>query len=654
MTLTNDVYSSISNSSTGSMTNDISNGITNGESGYLHNGDKPFRRRPIVVAGCSGGTVDRSRALLDLSKLPEIDVITGDWMSEADMTVNGTRRSQLKKEIGSIEALGLSREAYHGNFLEKIQPALKYLAQNNTKVVCNAGGSNPHGLAEAVKELIKQEGLTLRVAWVEGDDVTEPVVDLIRSKTVELTNITTGKDIHSWGFEPISAQCYLGASGIAQALKDSDIIICGRVADSSPCIGAAIWWHGWEADNYKALASSLVAGHLIECSTYATGGCYSGFKKWQGKAVDLGFPIAHISHTGDFEISKEPGRDGEVSVETLTTQLVYEIQGPLYYNSTVVACLEGIRMESVGPDRVRVTRVEGLPPPPTTKVGITALGGYRAEYHIYLTGLDIKEKAEMVKTQTIAAMGPKVHQQFKRLEFQVVGSPDPDARSQDAATVDLRIFAQASDPELLAPGKFLTWCKMNILQGCPGLTPVTDPRQGTAKPYYEYWVALLDQSLVKESVHLHDGEVLHISSPAVTRTYPSQQKSYDPSDPVSAETWGPTTRVPLGYVVLGRSGDKSSDANLGLFVRHDDEWDWLRSTFTISKLKELLADDYLGKPIDRFEIPGLKAVHFLLHDHLDGGYSAGSTLDCLGKNLVEYIRAKAIDVPVKFVERGRI
>ncbi|KAK4934555.1 hypothetical protein LTR10_024213 [Elasticomyces elasticus] len=263
-------------------------------------------------------------------------------------------------------------------------------------------------------------------------------------------------------------------SGIARALEDSDIVICGRVADSSPCISAAIWWHGRAKDNFPALGSALVAGYLTECSTYTIGGGFSGFKKYQGKYTDLGFPLAYISHNGDFEISLEPGKDGEVSVETLITQLIYEIQGPLYYNSSVVPVLEDIRMENVGSNRVKVIGVQGLPPLLTTKASTIAFGGYRAEYHVYLIGLDIEEKAAMVKAQTLAAMGSDVQKQFKLLKFHIAGKPDPQARTQDAATVDLRIYVQAADPELLAPEKFLTWCKINILQSCPGLTPATD------------------------------------------------------------------------------------------------------------------------------------------------------------------------------------
>ena len=372
-----------------------------------------------------------------------------------------------------------------------------------------------------------------------------------------------------------------------------------------------------------------------------------------GRAVDLGFPIAHIDHNVGVEISLEPGKDGEVSIATLTSQLVYEIQGPPYFNSSVVACLEGMYLDQVGTNRVRISGITGLPPPSTTKVGITAHGGYRAEYHVYLTGLDIEEKVAMVKAQTIAAMGPENYK-FSQLLFQVIGQPNPEARTQDAATVDLRIFAQASDPTLLAPDGFLTWYNANILQSCPGLTPSTDSRQGIGKPYFEYWVTLIDQDLVRECVHLPNGESVVIPRLLSVQSYPLQQRSYETTDALPAGTWGPTILVPLGYVVLGRSGDKSSDVNVGFFVRYSDEWDWLRSTFTIQFLRELLANDDQGKPIDRFEIAGLKAVHFLLKDHVERGYNADAMLDCLGKNLVEYLKANPIDVPVKFAERGRI
>jgi hypothetical protein len=181
--------------------------------------------------------------------------------------------------------------------------------------------------------------------------------------------------------------------GIAEAFKaGADIIICGRVSDASPTIGAAAWWYDWDRSNLDALAGALIAGHLIECSAYVTGGYYSGFKKLMDGCENLGFPIAAIETSGDTVLTKEAGTGGELSVDTVTSQLVYEIQGPLYYNSDVTANIEGIKFLQVGKDEVRMTGVKGLPPPPTTKVGITAHGGFQAEFHYLFAGLDIKEK----------------------------------------------------------------------------------------------------------------------------------------------------------------------------------------------------------------------------------------------------------------------
>ncbi|OAG35214.1 hypothetical protein AYO21_10612 [Fonsecaea monophora] len=626
--------------------------------------------RPIAVAGASGGALDRFRGLTDLSKLPEIDVIVGDWMSEANMTMRGVEVAELKKkkakldgQVGTVSEvngdstselgfLSRSRGGYDPYFLEQLEPALENLAANGIRLACNSGGSNPRGLAEAVKSLVSAKGLKLDVAWVDGDDVSDVTLDLW-AKGERFPGLPTGKDIQDWPFDPLCAQCYLGGVGVAKAFESgAAIVICGRIADASALVGACMWWFNWQRETHiQELAGALVAGHLTECSTYVTGGCYAGFKEFGTKDVDLSFPIAWIESNGEFELGMEPGHDGKVTVDTAVTQLLYEIQGPLYFNSDVVANLEGVQMQQIGPNRVRVTGVEGLPPPPTTKVGITARGGYRAQFHYYLTGLDVDEKAAVVERQTRHMMGENLPK-FHCLSFNLAGRPAINPRNQNEATVDYRIFAQSRDKDVM--NMFGTWCKSNILQSYPGGTPHTDVRTSLPKPYFEYWVSLLPQEKVHHQVHLADGSSVTIPPPQLTRVYPTQQKSYDTPHPVPLDTFGATENCPLGYRVLGRSGDKSSDANVGLFVRHDDEWEWLRSFLTIDKVKELLGEDYVGKPIDRFEIPALRAVHFLLRDHLDRGYNSSSGFDTLGKNVVEYLRAKYVDIPVTFLQRGRI
>lgn len=170
----------------------------------------------------------------------------------------------------------------------------------------------------------------------------------------------TGKDLKDWGHDPICAQCYLGGSGIAAVFAaGADIVVCGRVADASVAVGPAMWWHGWTRDNLDELAGTLMLGHIIECSTYATGGYYSGFKELGIHDTDMGYPIAAIDHKGEGIVYMEKDRDGLVTPASITSQLLYEIQGQIYYNSDVAANIENIRLEQVGKDQVKVSGVKG-------------------------------------------------------------------------------------------------------------------------------------------------------------------------------------------------------------------------------------------------------------------------------------------------------
>ncbi|KFY65081.1 hypothetical protein V496_02826 [Pseudogymnoascus sp. VKM F-4515 (FW-2607)] len=625
----------------------------------------PVSDRGVRIGGASGGFSDRVIAIERLAKNAECDVIVGDWLSEMTMTVHGAGKFRNIQKSGSQpESLEESAKnaMFAENFIDCFKPAIPYLAQNQLKLAVNAGASDSEILAKLVKKMCEDAGHPLNVAWIEGDDVTEEVNKLI-AKGEKFESLMHGKNLEEWGFDPICAQAYLGGLGIAEALKQgADIVICGRVADAAPTIGAAAWWHDWKPDQYDELAGSLVAGHLIECASYVCGGYYSAFKDLMkaGKHLNVGFPIAEIDSKGECILSKEKHTGGCVTVGSVTSQLLYEIQGPLYYNSDVVAQLEGIQMEQLGEDRVLIKGVKGLPPPPTTKIGITATAGYQAEYHVYLVGLDIEEKAAFTEAQILESLGKEQLKKFSMLKFHINGSSPIDARNQDVATVDFRVFAQSPDRDLLRmanPDGFFRRSMTTFLEGVPGASLGNDMRQAEGKPYYEYWVTLFPQSAINHRVHCLFGEqrITAMGIPPKTQEYPRQQPSYETKDPVDLSNFGETVRAPLGYVVLGRGGDKASDCNNGFFVRHDDEWDWLRSLLTVDKIKELLGpEEYVGKPIDRFEIPNLRAVHFLLHDHLDRGYNACSTYDTLGKNCMEYLRAKTVDIPKNFLDRGRI
>ncbi|KAH7348296.1 hypothetical protein BKA65DRAFT_257917 [Rhexocercosporidium sp. MPI-PUGE-AT-0058] len=615
------------------------------------------RKRALRIAGSSGGFTDRQRAIHSLAGC-DVDVIVGDWMSECTMSWHGAAKSAILAKGSSDNRPGL----YDPSFMANLTPALPLLAEKGIKLAVNAGASDTEMLASTVQAKIRELGLQgrLKVAWIQGDEVLDVVNRLLKGGE-KFENICFGGELKDWGFEPVAAQCYLGGAGIAEAfIQGADIVICGRVADAAPAIGAAMWWHGWDRNtDFNQLAGSLIAGHLIECSSYVCGGYYSGFKELFDGCENVGFPIAEVFVDGSCALVKEPDTGGEISVGTVASQLLYEIQGPQYFGSDVVAVLEDINMKQEGKDRVLVTGVKGKPPPTTTKVGITAFGGYQAEFHFLLVGLDLEQKAEWTERQVRTSMGKNVDR-FSCLKFTLNGYCPEDPLNQDVATVDFRVFAQTKDRSLVVkdtievPG-FNRWCLENFLQSCPGATIENDIRQSAGKEFYEYWAALLPQKEVNHQVNLlWAGQTIDVPPSPRMELYTTRQWSYETKDPVSLSSFGPTTRGPMGWRVLGRSGDKASDANVGFFVRYDDEWDWLRSVLTVEKIIQLLGPEYNGKLVERFEIPGIKAVHFLLHDHLDRSYNATSTYDGLGKNLCEYLRAKYVDIPNSFLRRGRI
>ncbi|CAM1505007.1 Fc.00g106440.m01.CDS01 [Cosmosporella sp. VM-42] len=619
-------------------------------------------RRPVRIGGASGGFTDRVAAISRLAKDPGVDAIVGDWLSENVMTGYGAGKARQDPSVVERSLDERKQTAmYASTFLQCFEPAIPFLAKNKTKLAVNAGASDTELLANVVLDMVQKAGYNMNVAWVEGDDVTVPFKKMV-SDGHAFKSVTDGKSLKEWGHEPLCAQAYLGSLGIAEALRQgADIVICGRVSDAAPTIGLAAWWHKWKADQFDELAGALIAGHLIECSAFVTGGYYSRFKELMKakKHLGLGFPIAEVFGNGECNITKESQTNGVVNIETVTSQLVYEISGPLYFNSDVVADLHNIQMQQLGEDVVHVSGLKGLPPPPTTRVGITAHGGYQAEWHFYLVGLDIEEKCQWMEEQARHAIGEELIKEFTMLKFHVHGSSPVNPINQEIATVDFRIFAQGPRAELFdgsLPDGFARKLYETVLQSCPGVSRPNDLRQSAPKSYWEYFVTLIPQSVCTHRVHLLFGDksITPIPMPPVTKDH-GPQESYDAKNTRSLDSFGPTIGAPLGWVALSRSGDKASDANVGFFVSDDEQWEWLRAILTIAKLKELLGPhEYSGGRVDRFELANIRAVHFLLKNHLDRGYNSGSKLDTLAKNLGEYLRAKVVPVPKKFIESGHL
>src|SRR5580704_13128423 len=304
----------------------------------------------LRIANCSGFFGDRLTAPRELLEGGPIDVLTGDYLAELTMLI-------LWKTRQRDPALGYAR-----TFYRQMEEVLATCVERGVKVVANAGGLNPAGLARALRDLAARLGIDVHVAHVEGDDILGRLGPL-QAAGDPLAHLDTGRPLVEAGSDPVSANAYLGGFGIAEALSGgADVVVTGRVTDASLVVGPAAWWFGWSRTDWDRLAGAVVVGHVIECGTQTTGGNYAFFGEVPG-LEHPGFPIAEMAADGSAVITKHPGTGGLVSVGTVTAQLLYEIAGPRYPNADVVADFSTINLEQVGPDRVRLWGVSGQPAP---------------------------------------------------------------------------------------------------------------------------------------------------------------------------------------------------------------------------------------------------------------------------------------------------
>ncbi|WJG35106.1 uncharacterized protein FOBCDRAFT_249301 [Fusarium oxysporum Fo47] len=608
---------------------------------------KMLDRPPIRIGNVSGATGDHPHAMSRMVRSGNVHVITGDWLSEMNIAWNAITKQEVDPNLG-----------YENGFYEQLDECLDDIMQRDIRVVTNAGALNTDALYDKVRALCEKRGYgDCVVAKVLGDDVSDVVMDRERRRDVQITHLDHPEQtLDSWGFTPCCATAYIGCWGIVQALRSgARIVICGRCTDASPVMGAAAWYHGWREDQYEELAGSLLAAHLIECGPYVVGANFSGFKDFLPELVDIAFPIAEIDPRGRCTIGRTAEGGGRVTKETVTAQLLYELQGHLYLNPDVVADLSGVQVEQESENRVSVSGVKGLPPPPTAKVMIAAKGGFQAEATFYINGLDVFEKAAMMKNQ-LAHMFKDSN--FSRLSIELYGTPADNPTSQQAGTVSLRVFAQARRKEDIDAPKFKVPIYALRMQSYPGYHMNLDFRTMVPKPFMEMFPALMPVSAIEHRVEMSTGASHRIEPPAKTAKYPIVRPSTETHGPVDMLTFGPTEWAPLGSVVHARSGDKGDNSNVGFFVRNDDEYAWLRNLLTVSKLKQLFGDDWFkGDPerrVERVEFPGINAVHFRVLDNLNGGIASSDRIDGLGKGIGEYLRSRYVDVPKAFLERGRI
>ncbi|MGU3435680.1 acyclic terpene utilization AtuA family protein [Actinomycetes bacterium M1A6_2h] len=565
----------------------------------------------IRVGNCSGFYGDRLSAMREMLEGGELDYLTGDYLAELTMLILG--RDRMKDPS----------RGYAKTFLRQLEECLGLAAGKNVTIVANAGGLNPAGLADAVRDLSEKLGVATTVAHVEGDDL------LSRAAELELGT-------------PLTANAYLGAFGIARCLDaGAQVVVTGRVTDASVVVAPAISRFGWTRTDYDKLAGAVVAGHVIECGTQATGGNYSFFTEIADMSRP-GFPIAEIHDDGSSVITKHDGTPGAVSVGTVTAQLMYEITGARYLGPDVTARMDSVSLEQQAPDRVLISGVTGEPPPATLKVSRNLLGGFRNEMTFVLTGLDVEAKSELAQSQMIAALQPPP----REIDWTLARTDHPDADSEEAASALLRVVVRDDDADKV--GRVFSAAAVELaLASYPGFHVTTPP--AAASPYGVFEPGYVDQKAPEHVAVLPDGERVDIEPPSHTAPAESEPEQQLPTQ-LPAES---TVRAPLGTVAAARSGDKGGNANVGVWVRTDVEWAWLAHELTVDTLTELLPET-ADLVVSRHVFPNIKAVNFVVEGILGQGVASQARFDPQAKGLGEWLRARHVDIPESVAFRGGI
>ncbi|WP_426245502.1 acyclic terpene utilization AtuA family protein [Nocardioides sp. LHG3406-4] len=560
----------------------------------------------LRIGNCSGFYGDRLAAMREMVSGGQLDVLTGDYLAELTMLILG--KDQLKDpELG-----------YARTFVRQVEDCLGLALESGVRIVSNAGGLNPAGLADRLREVARGLGLDPSIAHIEGDDV------------------------RALGLEgALTANAYLGGFGIAAALTaGADIVVTGRVTDASLVVGPAVAHFGWGPTSYDELAGAVVAGHVIECGTQATGGNFSGFLRLD-RSRPLGFPLAEIAADGSSVITKHGGTGGAVDVDTVTAQLVYEISSPRYLGPDVTTHLDTVELAQQADDRVAISGVRGSAPPARLKVCVNELGGYRNQAEFVLTGLDIGAKAAWVREQLAPGLT------CERVEWSEPAAPVADADTEEAASVRLRCLVQDARPDPV--GRAFTAATVELaLASYPGFTMTAPPGRPTA--YGIYRAEYVDRGRVRHTVVHFDG----------TREVIADPTEFGADDPVVGRRPSPfpapsdtrTRRLPLGAFVHARSGDKGGDANVGLWVAHDDSVGdgkhaarvtWLAKLITPQKVRELVPEA-AELEIDVYNLPNLGAVNVVIHGLLGAGVAASTRFDPQAKGLGEWMRSRLVHV----------
>ncbi|MFZ5848859.1 MAG: acyclic terpene utilization AtuA family protein [Actinomycetota bacterium] len=581
--------------------------------------------RPIRIGNCSGYLGDRQSAMAEMLAGEPLDVITGDYLAELTM--------------GILWKLGQAgRPRYARSFVQQLEDNLTTLVARGTKLVANAGGLDPAGLAAEVQRIAQELGVKdLKIAYLTGDDLTDRF-DALRQR-YPFTNIHTGDRLPA-DAGAVTANAYLGGWGIAHALAEgADIVICPRVTDASLVVGPAAWWHGWDRHDWDALAGATAAGHAIECGAHVCGGNYAFLDEIDTDRGLPGFPIAEVAADGSSVITKQPGTGGVVSAGTVTAQILYEVEGPLYRGPDVISDFGSLRVEEVAEDRVLISGCTGLPPQGDLKISLNLAGGYRNSMTFRIPRPDVELKARWVEAQLTSVLGGA--ERFDELKFELVRCDSDNARTAEEAAASLRVTAKSTDQQRV-DREFSNAVLELGLSSYAGFHTSSPP--ASARQFLKFWPCLLVADEVEQRVvFLDGGQTVVPWTPGEGAPREPEARTGAGSMP-RADASSAVVPVELGQLCGARSGDKGGSANVGLWARSDAVFDWLLVSLTTERFVDLVPET-AGLRIQRHVFANLKAVNFVVYGFLGDGASAHTTPDTQAKGLGEFLRSRTVEVP---------
>lgn len=588
--------------------------------------------KKIKIGGASGYWGDSAFATKQLLEKGNLDYLVYDYLAEVTMSLLANARSKS-------DQLG-----YATDFVQKIlKPNLKNIAERGVKVVANAGGVNLAACQKAIQEVLDEQGIKLKVGIVSGDNLLARADEFRDLGVTEMTNSDAFPE------KLASINAYLGAFPIAAALSaGADIVITGRVVDSATTLGVLIHEYNWSLDDYDKLSMGSLAGHLIECGCQVTGGNFTDWRDTSDDWVDMGYPIVECEQSGEFVVTKSDGTGGLVSPLTIAEQLTYEIGDPqAYFLPDVVCDFAAVTLDEESANRVRVRGAKGYPATDKYKVSATYLNGYRTIYTQMISGFDVTEKAQITAESILKrcrmlfeelGYGDFRQTSINQLGANALWNPTHFNTPEQLLEVVLRIAVHHDKRE--AVSLFSREAMGVILNMTGGRCPSGDSGRPKVSPVINLYSFLLEKSKATAAVDVGGTDIPYASTLGQAFDHNSIKRADLPSAKFSNET----TQVPLIELAVSRSGDKGDFANIGVIARKPEYMPYIIHALT----EEAIADQFshiLGGKVERFYLPGIHALNFLLHDALGGGGVSSMNIDVQGKTYSQQLLMIPIDIP---------